>query len=135
MTANEAVSNTTPGLSEEVIEGTFELARTGRSGPLGEMIDAGVPVDVRNGRGDTMLIVAAYAEQPECVAALIERGASLDEENRSGQTAISCAVFRGNAQILTQLLDAGANPDAGFRTGVQIAQQFGREDLIALLTR
>ncbi len=122
-----------PALSAEVIDGTFELAREGRVGPMGEMIDAGVPVDVRNARGDTMLIVAAYAKEAHAVAELIRRGASLDEENRMGQTAISCAVFRNDAQILSLLLDAGANPDAGFRTGLQIAQQFGITDMVAIL--
>lgn len=121
-------------LSPEVIDGTFDLARDGRVGPLGEMIDAGVPVDVRNARGDTMLIVAAYAKQAEVVALLIARGAALDEENRMGQTAISCAVFRNDTGILTQLLDAGANPDAGMRTALQIAEQFAITDMVALLT-
>jgi len=51
----------TKELSSEGIEGTFDLARLGWVGPLGEMIDAGVPIDVRNARGDTLLIVATYA--------------------------------------------------------------------------
>lgn len=121
------------GLSAEVIEGTFELARAGRVGPLGEMIDAGVGVDVLNARGDTMLIVAAYASQGAVVADLIRRGAALDTENRMGQTAISCVAFRGDAGILTMLLDAGANPDLGMRTGLQIAEQFGRTEIAELL--
>lgn len=123
------------GLSAEVIDGTFELAREGRVAPLGEMIDAGVPVDVRNARGDTMLIVAAYAKQPATVTELIRRGASLDDENRMGQTAISCAVFRDDAEVLGLLLEAGADPDAGFRTGLQIARQFGISDMVAILSQ
>lgn len=125
----------TGGLSQDVIEGTFDLAREGRVGPLGEMLDAGVPVDVRNARSDTMLIVAAYAGQRDVVAELIRRGAALDEENRMGQTAISCAVFRNDAAILDLLLDAGANPDAGMRTGLQIAAQFGIADMVERLTQ
>lgn len=128
--------NENPGaeLSLEVIEGTFDLARQGRVGPLGEMIEAGVPVDTRNPRGDSMLIVAAYAEQADVVAELIRRGAHLDFENSMGQTAVSCAVFRGDERILGMLLDAGANPNVGFRTGLQIAQQFQRENMIGILT-
>lgn len=123
----------TSGLSQEVIDGTFDLAREGLVGPLGEMLDAGVAVDVRNARSDTMLIVAAYATQPAIVAELIRRGAALDLENRMGQTAISCAVFRNDTATLNLLLDAGADPDAGMRTALQIAQQFGITDMIALL--
>src|SRR5690606_7104777 len=112
-------------ISLEVIEGTFDLARQGRVGPLGEMIDAGVPIDVQNARGDTLLIVSAYAEQPDVVADLIRRGAALDIVNGNGQTAVACAVFRRNEQLLRMLLEAGADPDAGMITAGAIADQFG----------
>lgn len=123
----------TNGLSLEVIEGTFDLARQGRTGPLGEMLDAGVPVDVRNPRQDTLLIVATYAEHAETVADLIERGADLDAVNANGQTAVSCAVFRRNEPLLRQLLEAGADQDAGAHTAKQVADQFGLTDMRAVL--
>lgn len=123
----------TSELSLEVIEGTFDLARQGRTGPLGEMIDAGVPVDARNPRQDTLLIVATYAEQAETVAELIARGADLNAVNANGQTAVSCAVFRRNESLLRMLLDAGADQDAGGHTAKQIADQFGLTGMRAVL--
>lgn len=123
----------TNGLSLEVIEGTFDLARQGRTEPLGEMIDAGVPVDVRNPRQDTLLIVAAYAEHIETVGELIARGADLDAVNANGQTAVSCAVFRRNEPLLRLLLDAGADQDAGGHSAKQVADQFGLGDMRAVL--
>ena len=120
-------------ISLEVIEGTFDLARQGRVGPLGEMIDAGVPIDVQNARGDTLLIVSAYAEQPDVVADLIRRGAALDIVNGNGQTAVACAVFRRNEQLLRMLLDARADPDAGMNTAAAIADQFGLTGMRAVL--
>lgn len=121
----------TPSL--EVIEGTFDLARQGRTGPLGEMIDAGVPIDVRNPRQDTLLIVATYAEHAETVADLIARGADLDAVNANGQTAISCAVFRRSEPLLRMLLDAGADQDAGAHTAKQVADQFSLTGMRAVL--
>ncbi|GAA3889235.1 ankyrin repeat domain-containing protein [Leifsonia kafniensis] len=112
-------------LSAPVVEGVFDLARQGATGPLGEMIDAGVPIDIRNDRGDTVLIVAAYQQHVDTVAELLRRGADTGVVNAMGQTAIACAVFRGNEVILRALLDAGANPGLGAPTGVQIADQFG----------
>ena len=123
----------TNGLSLEVIEGTFDLARQGCSGPLVEMIEAGVPIDVRNPRQDTLLIVATYAEQAETVADLISRGADLDAVNANGQTAVSCAVFRRNEPLLRMLLEAGADQDAGGHSAKQIADQFGLSDMRAVL--
>jgi len=117
-------SDRAEALSAEVVEGVFDLARRGLTGPLGEMIDAGVPVDTRNGRGDTLLIVAAYQQHRETVVELLRRGADTSVVNGMGQTAIACAVFRNNEGILSALLDAGADPALGSPTGVQIADQF-----------
>ena len=120
-------------LSAEVIEGTFDLAREGRVGPLGEMLDAGVPIDTRNARGDSLLIVATYAQQAETVAELLRRGADVDAVNGMGQTAVACAVFRKDPALLRRLLDAGADPDAGAHTAAQIADQFGMPEMKAVL--
>lgn len=120
-------------VSLEVIEGTFDLARQGRTGPLGEMIDAGVPIDTRNPRQDTFLIVATYAEQEHTVADLVRRGADLNATNANGQTAISCAVFRKNETLLRMLLDAGADPDVGGLSAAAIADQFQLTEMRAIL--
>lgn len=120
-------------LSLEVIEGTFDLARQGRTGPLGEMIDAGVPIDVQNPRGDTLLIVATYAEHVATVSELLARGAALDVVNLNGQTAVSCAVFRRNEPLLRMLLDAGADQDAGLNAAASIADQFALTGMRAVL--
>lgn len=123
------------GLSAEVVDGTFALAREGRVAELVEMVRAGVPVDTRNARSDTMLIVAAYAQQAEVVAALIELGADLNVENTMGQTAIACAVFRNDETILQMLLDSGGNPDLGFHSALDIADQFQLTQMTAMLLK
>ncbi|MET4581446.1 ankyrin repeat protein [Conyzicola nivalis] len=121
------------GVSAQVVEGVFDLARRGLTGPLGEMIDAGVPVDTRNGRGDTLLIVAAYQQNRETVVELLRRGADTAVVNAMGQTAVACAVFRDDEDILRELLDAGADPGIGSPTGVEIADQFGLPRMRALI--
>ena len=112
------------GRSDAVVEGVFDLAREGRTDPLGEMLDAGVPLDVLNGRGDSLLIVATYAQHPGTVRELLRRGAATAIVNAMGQTAVSCAVFRGNEEILRALLEADADPDLGAHPAVLIADQF-----------
>ncbi len=129
------MENPGAGLSEEVVNGTFALAREGRVAELTEMVRAGVPVDTRNARSDTMLIVAAYAQQPEAVAALIELGADLNVENTMGQTAIACAVFRNDENILRMLLDAGGDPELGFHSALDIADQFQLTQMTAVLLK
>jgi len=116
-----------------VVEGVFELARDGRTGPLGEMLDAGVPLNLVNGRGDSLLIVAAYGQHRETVQELLRRGADTAVVNGMGQTALACAVFRGNEPILLDLLAAGADPDLGSHSGIQIADQFGLPRMRAVI--
>ncbi|MEC5184039.1 ankyrin repeat protein [Cryobacterium sp. MP_3.1] len=122
MTAQQDQPATVPLAA--VVEGVFELARDGRTGPLGEMLDAGVPLDLVNGRGDSLLIVAAYGQHRETVQELLRRGADTAIVNGMGQTALACAVFRNNEPILVDLLTAGADPDLGSHSGIQIADQF-----------
>ncbi|MFI8595466.1 ankyrin repeat domain-containing protein [Microbacterium sp. NPDC078428] len=129
------MSDGNPGahLSAEVIDGTFALAREGRTGPLAEMIDTGVPVNTRNARGDTLLIVATYAEHSETVADLLRRGADVNAVNQAGQTAIACAVFRRDVDTLRALLGAGGDPDLSVPTAAQIADQFGLPEMKTVL--
>ena len=122
MTAHQDQPAATPPAA--VVEGVFDLARDGRTGPLGEMLDAGVPLDLVNARGDSLLIVAAYAQHRDTVQELLRRGADTSVVNGMGQTALACAVFRNNEAILLDLLTAGADPDLGSHSGIQIADQF-----------
>ena len=91
----------------------FDLARGGHTDELVAYVDAGVPVNLTNDKGDTLLILAAYHGHPDTVAALLERHADHSRANDRGQTALAAAVFRQSVEAVRALLDAGADPDAG----------------------
>jgi uncharacterized protein len=91
----------------------FDLARGGHTEELVAYLEAGVPVNLTNDKGDTLLILAAYHGHAGTVGALLERGADHARANDRGQTALASAVFRQSSDIVRQLLDAGADPDAG----------------------
>lgn len=91
----------------------FDLARGGCTHELVAYVDAGVPVNLTNDKGDTLLILATYYGHPDTVAALLDRGADHSRANDRGQTALAAAVFRQSAESVTRLLAAGADPDAG----------------------
>jgi ankyrin repeat protein len=91
----------------------FDLARGGSTEELTAYVDAGVPVNLTNDKGDTLLLLAAYHQHPGTVAALLERGADHSRVNDRGQTALAAAVFRQSADTVMLLLNAGADPDAG----------------------
>jgi ankyrin repeat protein len=91
----------------------FDLARGGYTDELAAYVDAGVPVDLTNDKGDTLLILSAYHGHAEAVAALLARGADHSRVNDRGQTALAAAVFKQSTESVRHLLGAGADPDAG----------------------
>jgi hypothetical protein len=111
----------------------FDLARGGHAEELAAYVDAGVPVNLTNGKGDTLLLLAAYHGHAGTVAALLARGADHARANDRGQTPLAAAVFRQSAEIVRQLLDAGADPDAGGPSARATAVFFELPEMTALL--
>lgn len=107
----------------------FDLARQGDAARLAAYVDAGAPVDLTDADGNTLLMLAAYHDQPATVAALVERGADVEAQNRRGQSPLAGAVFKQADEVVRVLLEAGADPDAGTPTARQTAQMFGRPEL------
>jgi uncharacterized protein len=126
----------TEALTEEdlaFLRSLFDLARTGDVEHLAEAVDAGVPVNLTNEVGDTLLILAAYHDHPDTVRALLDRGADTARINDRGQTALGAAVFRRNERTVTALLAAGADPALGPRSALDVARFFDLPDMLALL--
>lgn len=111
----------------------FDLAREGGTEQLLANVTAGLPANLTNAKGDTLLILAAYHNHADVVAGLLERGADPDRINDRGQTALAAAVFRQNAETVKALLSAGADPGAGSPSAVATAEFFKLPEMAALL--
>lgn len=127
-------------MSDELDAGTldfahkvFELAREGETEQLTEYVDAGLPVNLTNDKGDTLLILAAYYDHPETVAALLERGADTKRLNNRGQSALAAAVFRRSERGVLALLAAGADPSVGDPSARDMATFFELPEMERLL--
>src|SRR4051812_42922716 len=123
------------GTELEFLHGVLDLAREGRTAQLRAALEAGVPVNLTNAAGDSLLILAAYHDHPDSVRALLAAGADPDRVNDRGQTALGAAVFRRSRDSVTLLLDHGADPDAGGRSAKEIAAFFELHEMSALLAR
>jgi ankyrin repeat protein len=135
----EPTPDSTPGTGSaddpEVIEFAarlFDLARRGDAASLVAYVDAGVPANLTNDRGDTLIMLAAYHGHAEAVRVLLDRGADPDRANDRGQTPLAGAVFKGEQEVVTALVDGGADPAAGTPSAVDTARMFGKNDLLAL---
>ncbi|MGW4717247.1 ankyrin repeat domain-containing protein [Nocardia sp. NPDC004260] len=116
----------------ELAAKVFDFARRGDTARLAAYVDAGVPVDLTNDAGDTLLMLAAYHGHADAVAALLHRSADPDRANDKGQTPLAGAVFKGESEIVRQLAAAGADPDAGTPSARDAAVMFGKTELLEI---
>ncbi|WP_405782538.1 ankyrin repeat domain-containing protein [Streptomyces sp. NBC_00859] len=116
----------------ELATKVFDLARQGQADALAAYIDAGVPANLTNDRGDTLVMLAAYHGHASAVEVLIARGAEADRANDRGQTPLAGAVFKGEDAVIRALLAGGADPEAGTPSATDTARMFGKAELVEL---
>lgn len=120
---------------EEFATRLFDLARTGETDRLRAYVEAGVPADLSNDRGDTLLMLAAYHGHAGTVRALAALGADPGRANDRGQTPLSGAVFKKESEVIRALLEAGADPDEGTPSARETAQMFGHKEYLGWFAR
>jgi uncharacterized protein len=107
----------------------FDVARRGDAAMLDALLTKGVPPNLRNDKGDSLVMLASYHGHADAVRVLLEHKADPNLRNDNGQTPIAGAAFKGFADVVTTLLDhgadvEGASPDG--RTALMIAAMFNR---------
>lgn len=110
----------------------FDLARQGDTEALAAYVDAGVPANLTNDSGDSLVMLAAYHGHADAVRALLERGGDANRANDRGQTPLAGAVFKGEDAVIRALLDGGADPAAGTPSAVDTARMFAKTELVEL---
>ena len=81
----------------------FNLARAGDTVGLKRLLDLGLPANVHNERGDSLVMLASYHGHLEATRLLLERGADKDWRSASGETAASLAAAMGAWRALSAL--------------------------------
>jgi ankyrin repeat protein len=120
----------------EVAQQVFDLARAGDAAMLAAVIEKGVPPNLRNDKGDSLLMLASYHGHVDAVRTLLERGADPDLRNNNGQTPLAGAAFKGFDAVVETLLShgadvEGASPDG--RTALMVAAMFNRTAIMDML--
>ncbi|MCW1921974.1 ankyrin repeat domain-containing protein [Luteolibacter arcticus] len=122
----------------ELQQMALDAARQGDAEMLRPMLEAGMPVELKDGKGNTLLMLAAYHGNAGTVALLLEKGAEPDVRNDRDQTPLAGVAFKGHLDVARVLLKAGADPLAdqgGGKTPVMFAAMFGHPEMVALLER
>ncbi|KAK4991644.1 hypothetical protein LTR66_004338 [Elasticomyces elasticus] len=110
----------------------FNFARQGKTAELGQYIGAGIPPNLTNGKGDTLVMLAAYHGHADTVRMLLEKGADPNVLNERGQSPLAGAVFKAEDEVVKILFEAGARTDYGQPNAVDSARIFRKDDYLTL---
>ena len=103
---------------------------------LAELFGQGLPANLRNDKGDSLLMLAAYNGQAEATRVILEAGGDPELANDRGQTPLAGAAFKNDLAIARLLLQHGATVDGtgdGTRTALMTAAMFDRTEMVDLL--
>ena len=90
----------------------LDFARRDDADELEKMIKAGLSVNLKSAKGDTLLMLASYNNALKTVNMLLSNGARVDERNDRGQTPLAGAAFKGHLEVVKALVNAGADVEA-----------------------
>jgi ankyrin repeat protein len=108
----------------------FDFARAGDTERLRSYIEHGVPANLTDATGNTLLMLAAYHGHADTVRVLVDRGADPDRTNDRGQSPLAGAIFKGDSDVVAALLAAEADPDVGTPSARATAQMFDRGEIL-----
>ncbi|KIK24096.1 hypothetical protein PISMIDRAFT_29254 [Pisolithus microcarpus 441] len=125
--------NSLPPATLEFAHRMFDAAREGNSELLLAAIDAGLPVNLTNDKGNTLLMLASYSNHPTLVSGLLARRADPNRLNDHGQSPIAGAVFKGYEEVVRVLSQGGADPWLGQPSAVEAAVMFDRKRVLEMM--
>ena len=125
MRDDESMTEPTPEMIQVALE-LFDAARTGETERVLAYVDAGVPPDLTDHQGNTLLMLAAYHGHAALVDGLAQRGANVDCANDRDQVALAGALFKGCDDVIATLIRRGASLDVGTPTPREAATMFDR---------
>lgn len=103
---------------------------------LTRLLDAGAPIDERDHRGYSPLMLAVYAGHTDAAELLLARRADPNSRDHAGNTILMGAAFKGHVQLFRRLLACGADASLRNAAGMDaraFAVMFGRAAVVAEL--
>lgn len=105
------------GISEQDVEDIFSYARHGRIQDIDRLLDRGIPVNVRDVNGNTILTIACQNGSKRVAKCVLRRGADLNVRNYKGNTPLHYCYHYGYGETLGDyLISKGA--DAALRNNL-----------------
>ncbi|KAI1483662.1 hypothetical protein K445DRAFT_322543 [Daldinia sp. EC12] len=106
----------------------YNAARAGEIEIFQQALPAGLPPNMTNEKGDSLLMLAAYHGHADLVKLLIQHGADPNRINDRGQSPLAGAVFKKEDSVIEALLEGGADPEHGSPSALACLAMFQQED-------
>lgn len=120
------IINTRDGSTGET---ALHIVTAGRDATwLGFMLQRGASPDMRDGRGNTALLIATQLGWIEGIQTLLARRAGVDVTSTSGETPLIRAVQNRDIASVRLLLAAGANPNKPDNAAGLSAKEYAARD-------
>ncbi|TKY86483.1 hypothetical protein EX895_004632 [Sporisorium graminicola] len=138
-----------PNAAVDLANRMFDLARSGDAALI-DYLAAGLPPNLTNNRGDTILMLASYHGHVDLVRRMLTEPSSAqhapstapdspptrtwrgqpdpNQLNGRGQSIVAGAVFKGFDDVVRLLIEHGADPLAGQPNAEECAQMFNKWD-------
>ena len=131
-TPTPAANRTLPPEALELASKLFNMARQ-NDATLLQYLTAGIPPNLTNSEGDTLLMLAAYHGHAGLVDGLLKQGADVNALNGRGQSPLSGAVFKDHQEVVRVLVGHGADIRIGRPDSVQTAGMFKRRECAEIM--
>ncbi|KAI0101468.1 ankyrin [Hypoxylon sp. NC0597] len=126
--SSESASASIPPEAIEFAGRMYNAARAGNKEIFEQALPAGLPANLTNEKGDTLLMLAAYHGHADLVKLLIQHGADPNRINDRGQSPLAGAVFKKEDAVIEALLEGGADPEHGSPSALACLAMFKQED-------
>ncbi len=110
-----------PGVSERDVDDIFSFARHGRCEEVERLLTRGIPVDVKDPHGNTLLTIACQNGNKRVAKAVLRRGANINARNFKGNTPLHYCHHYGygdslGVYIISKGADVSAKNNIGLNT-------------------
>ncbi|RDL32564.1 Uncharacterized protein BP5553_09020 [Venustampulla echinocandica] len=106
----------------------YDAARAGQMDIFEQALPAGLPANMTNEKGDSLLMLASYHGHAPLVRLLLSHGANANSLNDRGQSPLAGAVFKKEDEVIEALLEGGADPDLGSPSATEAVVMFKQEE-------
>ncbi|KIV78297.1 hypothetical protein PV11_10026 [Exophiala sideris] len=106
----------------------FDAARQGQMDMFEQALPRGLPANLTNEKGDTLLMLASYHGHAPLVSLLLKHGADPNRVNDRGQSPLAGVVFKNEAEVIKVLLEGGADPEVGEPSALAATKVFRQEE-------